>query len=71
MTRRKRPTQSGRRRADAILGTAGTLPPNVTVLPRPRRCYASWASLLASYASRPAEPGKVLAFAPPPREPMP
>ena len=67
MTREKPPTQIGRRRADAILGTAGTLPPHVTVLPRLRRDYPTWADLLGSYARKPVEPGKVLAFAPPPR----
>ena len=53
----------------------GRLPPNVVLLPRRPRSFATWGELLASYAPtyapRPAEPGKVLAFAPPPREPMP
>lgn len=71
MTREKQRKRPGRRRPVTIQDIGDVLPPNVAVLPRRVRHYATWADLIASYEPRPGEPGKVLAFVPPPRTPVP
>ena len=45
-----------------VLDDWGEIFPNVVVLPRRLRRFATWADLLASYEAKPADPGKVLAF---------
>ena len=69
MTHEEQRKRSGHRRPATIQDIGDALPPNVTVLPRRVRDFATWGEFMASYAPGPAEPGKVLAFGPLPRKP--